>query len=95
METTISCGPQFAENVNISGSKFHNVNLSGSDFDNVNLSNTRFHDISMSNIKVSAVNLGGATFQHLGPPPDKDGNWPRQRPVLFEEAMLCDSVFRW
>jgi hypothetical protein len=32
-------------------------------------------------------------FKHIGPRPDKDGKQERQRPVTFEEGMLCDSVF--
>ena len=93
MESTIKCGKHLAEHANISGSKFHDVNLSGSDFDDVNLSRTRFHDINLSDIQVSAVQIGGATFKHIGSPPDKDGKQARQRPVTFEEAMLCDSTF--
>ncbi len=93
MESTIKCGKHLAENADISGSKFHNVNLSGADFDDVNLSKTRFHNINLSDIQVSAVQIGGATFKHIGPPPDKNGNQARQRPVIFEEAMLCESTF--
>ncbi len=94
MESTIKCGKQLAEHANISGSRFHDVNLSGADFNNVNLSKARFHDIDLSDIEVSAVQIGGATFKHVGPPPDKDGKQARQRPVTFEEAMLCDTTFR-
>jgi len=94
MEPTIKCGKHLAEHANISGSKFHDVNLSGSDFDDVNLSRARFHNINLSDIQVSAVQIGGATFKHIGPPPDKAGKQSRQRPVTFEEAMLCDSTFR-
>lgn len=94
MQPTIKCGKHLAECVDISGSEFHNVNLSGADFDDVNLSNARFHNINLSDIQVSAVQIGGAKFKHIGPPPDKDGKQARQRPVTFEEAMLCDSIFR-
>ena len=94
MQPTIPCGKHLAENADISGSQFHNVNLSGADFDDVNLSKTRFHNINLSDIQVSAAQIGGAKFKHIGPPPDKDGHQPRQRPVTFEEAMLCDSLFR-
>jgi len=94
MESTIKCGKHLAEHANISGSKFHDVNLSGSDFDDVNLSKTRFHNINLSDIQVSAVQIGGATFKHVGPPPDKASKQARQRSVTFEEAMLCDSTFR-
>jgi len=94
MESTIKCGKHLAEHANISGSKFHDVNLSGADFDDVNLSRARFHNINLSDIQVSAAQIGGATFKHIGPPSDKDGKQARQRPVTFEEAMLCDSTFR-
>jgi uncharacterized protein YjbI with pentapeptide repeats len=94
MEPTIKCGKQLAEHADISSSKFHDVNLSGADFDDVNLSRARFHNINLSDIQVSAVQIGGATFKHVGPPPDKDGKQARQRPVTFEEATLCDSTFR-
>jgi len=94
MESTIKCGKHLAEHTDISGSQFHDVNLSGADFNNVNLSKARFHDINLSDIEVSAVQIGGATFKHIGPPPDKDGKQARQRPVTFEEAMLCDATFR-
>jgi len=104
MEPTIKCGQHLAEHADISGSSFHDVNLSkttfhdanmsGADFDDVNLSSARFHNINLSDIRVSAVQIGGATFKHVGPPPDSDGKQQRQRPVVFEEAMLCDSTFR-
>ena len=92
-DATIQCGKQVAEHTNLASSRFHDVNLAGSDFDNVNLSNTRFHNVNLSNITVIAAQMGGAVFKHVGPPPDKDGKQERQRPVRFEEMMLCDSVF--
>jgi len=94
MGSTIKCGKHLAEHANISGSKFHDVNLSRANFDDVNLSKARFHNINLSDMQVSAAQIGGATFKHIGPPPDKDGKQARQRPVTFEEAMLCDSTFR-
>ena len=94
MKSTIKGGKHFAEHVDLSGSRFHHVKLSGADFDDVNLSNARFHNINLSDVKVSAAQMGGGTFKHIGPPPDEDGNQARQRPVTFEEAMLCDSTFR-
>jgi RNA polymerase sigma-70 factor (ECF subfamily) len=94
MEPTIQCGKHLAEHADISGSQFHAVNLSGADFNDVNPSRARFHNINLSDIQVSAVQIGGATFKHVGPPPDKDGRQARQRPVVFEEAMLGDSTFR-
>ena len=94
MEPTIKCGKHLAEHADLSGSRFHDVNLAGAEFDDVNMSKTRFHNINMSDISVTAVQIGGAKFKHIGPPPCKDGGQERQRPVIFEEAMLCDSIFK-
>ena len=94
MEPTIKCGKHLAENADISGSKFHDVNLAGAEFDDVNLGRATFHNINLSDIKVTAANLGGAHFRHIGPMPAPDGTQARQKAVTFEEAMLCDSVFR-
>ncbi len=94
MNPISQCGQYRAENVNLAGSQFHRVNLAGADFDDVNLSKTRFHNINLSDIDVSAVQIGGARFSCIGPPPDQDGHQARQRPVTFQNAMLCDSVFR-
>jgi uncharacterized protein YjbI with pentapeptide repeats len=91
-------------NQNISSSKFNDVNMDGTTFTNVCLSNakfqsinlakSRFHDINFSDVTFTAAQIGGTIFKHIGPPPDKDGKQARQRPVTFEEMMLCDSVFR-
>ncbi|MFH0963163.1 MAG: pentapeptide repeat-containing protein [Planctomycetota bacterium] len=78
----------------IAGSEFEDVNLSEARFTNINLSGSHFHDINFSDVHFSAAQMGGTVFQHIGRPPDKDGKQERQRPVTFEEAMLCDSVFR-
>ncbi len=94
MEPMIKCGKHLAEHANLSGSQFHDVNLAGADFNDVNLSGARFHNINMSDISLTAAQIGGARFKHIGPPPDKDGRQERQRPVTFEEMMLCDSTFR-
>jgi len=94
MEMTIKCGKHLVEHTNLSGSQFHDVNLGGAEFDNVNLSKAKFHNINLSDISVTAVQIGGAKFKYVGPPPDKDGKQERQRPVTFEEMMLCDSTFR-
>jgi uncharacterized protein YjbI with pentapeptide repeats len=79
---------------NIAGSEFEDLNLSGSRFENINLSGTRFHDINFSDVEISAANMGGARFKHLGPPPGKGGTHEKHRPVTFEDAALCDSTFR-
>ena len=94
MEPTIKCGRHLAEHADISGSQFHDVNLGGAEFDNVNLSKARLHNINLSDISLTAAQMGGAKFKHVGPPPDKNGKQERQRPVTFEEMMLCDSNFR-
>jgi uncharacterized protein YjbI with pentapeptide repeats len=84
MKPTITCGKQVAEH----------ANLAGSTFTDVNLSKVRMHDINLSDLDLSAAQIGGAKFKHIGLPPSKEGKQERQRPVLFEEATLCDSTFR-
>jgi len=81
-------------NVDMHGTVFNDVNLAGTSFENINLSKSRFHDINFSDVVFTAAQIGGCHFKHIGLPPDKDGNHPRQRPVTFEEATLCDSLFR-
>jgi uncharacterized protein YjbI with pentapeptide repeats len=76
-------------------SEFEDLNMAGSQFTNINLSKARFHDINFSDVSFTAALIGGTTFKHLGPMPDKDGKQERQRPVTFEEGMLCDSVFHF
>ena len=85
---------QPAAQANLAGTQFSNANMTGTGFDNVNLSNARFHNANLSNATFTAADLGGAVFKHTGPPPDPSGTQPRQRPVRFEEMMLCDSTFR-
>jgi uncharacterized protein YjbI with pentapeptide repeats len=94
MKPTITCGKHLAEHANLAGSVFNDVNLAGATFENVNMSKTRMHDINLSDLDLSAANLGGAHFKHIGPAPDKDGKQARQKAVTFEEAMLCDSTFK-
>ena len=79
---------------NIAGSEFEDLNMAGAQFTNINLSGSQFHDINFSDVRFSAAQMGGTLFKHIGPMPDKDGKQDRQRPVTFEEGMLCDSVFR-
>lgn len=82
------------EHANLAGTRFRNGNLTGAEFDNVNLTNARFHNVNLSNAVITAAQIGGASFKHVGPPPDAEGIQARQRPVRFEEMMLCDSTFR-
>lgn len=83
--------PLNVKNEDVSSSRFDNVNMSKADFENINLSGSRFHDINFSDVHFSAAQMGGTTFKHIGLPP---GSRERQRPVTFEEATLCDSIFR-
>jgi uncharacterized protein YjbI with pentapeptide repeats len=82
------------KNDNIANSEFEDLNMSGSRFTNINLSRSQYHDINFSDVNFTASQIGGAVFKHIGPPPDKNGKQERQKPVMFEEAMLCDSTFR-
>jgi len=90
----ITSGKQITEHADLAGSVFNDVNLAGVAFKNVNLSRAKMHNINLSDLDLSAAQIGGAHFKHIGPPPNKDGKQERQRPVTFEEAMLCDSTFR-
>lgn len=94
LKATITSGKQVALMADIGGSVFREVNLAGSEFENVNMSQAKLHDINLSEISISAANLGGAHFKHIGPAPGPDGKQERQKAVTFEEAMLCDSTFR-
>jgi uncharacterized protein YjbI with pentapeptide repeats len=78
----------------IAGSEFETLNLAGAKFTDINLSGAQFHDINFSDVLFTAAQIGGTTFKHIGPPPDKDGKQARQRPVTFEDMQLGDSLFR-
>jgi len=78
----------------IAGSEFEDLCMTGTQFTNINLSGSKFHDINFSDVLFTAAQIGGTTFKHIGPPPCKDDKQDRQRPVTFEEGMLCDSLFR-
>jgi uncharacterized protein YjbI with pentapeptide repeats len=100
MEQKIQCGKNIAEHVNIEGSEFTDVNLKGAKFDNVDMMGVTFnnicmagvklHDINLSDIEVSAAQMGGAKFRHIGLPPKTPG---KQRPVTFTEMDLNGSTF--
>jgi hypothetical protein len=85
-------GSEF-EDLCMPGTTFTNINLGGAKFEDINLGKAEFHNINFSDGVFAGANIGGALFKHLGTMPDKDGNQERQRPVTFEEAMLCDSTF--
>jgi uncharacterized protein YjbI with pentapeptide repeats len=101
IKNAIKCGRYYAKNVNLAKSRFHNVNLSRTDFNDVNLSKAKFnniclaeakfHDINLSDIKVTAVQMGGASFRHVGLPDKSSG---RQRPLKFAECDLNGSTFK-
>ena len=86
-------GSEF-DDVCMEGTQFTNGNLSKVRFDNINLSHSKFHNINFSDVQFTAAQLGGTVFKHIGARPIEDGSQERQRPVTFEDAMLCDSVFR-
>ena len=93
MEPTIQCGKHLALHAKLTGSRFEDVCLGDAEFDNVSFVRAKLHNINLSDIVVTAAQMGGATFKHIGPPPDENGSQERQRPVTFEEMMLCDSTF--
>lgn len=80
------------KNDSIPDSEFEGLNMAGSRFTNINLSKARFHDINFSDVHFSVAQLGGTVFTDIGMPPHLEHE--RQRPVTFEAATLCDSVFR-
>ena len=94
MKLTITSGKLLAEHADYAESVFTDVNLARAAFENVNLTKVRMHNINLSDLDLSAAQIGGASFKHIGPPPTKDGKQERQRPVTFEEATLCDSTFK-
>ena len=80
-------------NINMTHVRFDDINMMHAKFDDINMSQVDFHDINMSDSTFRGVNLGGAQFKHIGPAPREDGSQDRQKPIVFEEAMLCDSRF--
>jgi len=90
MEPTIKCGKHLALHARLTGSRFEDVCLGGAEFDNVNLAGARFHNINLSDITVTAAQIGGATFRHIGLPTEAEG---KQRPLLFDEADLNGTRF--
>ncbi|MFW5652692.1 MAG: pentapeptide repeat-containing protein [Planctomycetota bacterium] len=88
--STIKCGKHLAEHTNLAGSRFNSVNLESAEFRNVNLANASFHNLNLSGILISAAQLGGALFRHVGLPTGSPG---KQSPVTFEECDLNGSRF--
>ena len=85
MEPTIKCGKHLALHAKLTGSRFEDVCLGDAEFDNVSLVRAKLHNINLSDITVTAAQIGGATFKHIGLPPGSTG---KQRPLRFEEADL-------
>ena len=94
MKLTITSGKLLVEHAKYADSVFTDVDLAGTVFENMNLTKVRMHNINLSDLDLSAAQIGGASFKHIGPPPTNDGKQVRQRPVTFEEATLCDSTFK-
>jgi uncharacterized protein YjbI with pentapeptide repeats len=89
MEPTIQCGRHFALHAKLTGSRFEDVCLGDAEFDNVSLARAKLHNIDLSDITVTAAQIGGASFKHVGLPPGSPG---KQRPLRFEEADLNGST---
>ena len=85
MEPTIQSGKHLALHARLTGSRFEDVCLGDAEFDNVSLVRAKLHNINLSDIIVTAAQIGGATFKHIGLPPGSHG---KQRPLRFEEADL-------
>jgi uncharacterized protein YjbI with pentapeptide repeats len=85
MEPTIQSGKHLALHAKMTGSRFEDVCLGDAEFDNVSLVRAKLHNINLSDITVTAAQIGGATFKHIGLPPGLPG---KQRPLRFEEVDL-------
>lgn len=92
MKPTIESGTHLAESADLSGSHFMDVNLEDAVFENVNLSRAKFHNVNFSDIIVTAAQVGGADFQHVGLPDDPSTRGAKQRPLRFRECDLNDST---
>jgi len=89
MEPTIKCGKHLARHAALTGSRFEDVCLGNAEFDNVSLAGAKLHNINLSDITVTAAQMGGATFKHIGLP---SGSTEKQRPLRFEEADLNGTI---
>ena len=93
MKPTIESGTHLAESADLSGSHFMDVNLEDAVFENVNLSRARFQNINFSDIIVSAGQIGGADFKHIGLPTSAASAEIRQRPLRFDQCDLNGTTF--
>jgi uncharacterized protein YjbI with pentapeptide repeats len=80
-------------NENIAGSEFEDLDMSDSRFADVNLSGRTFHDINLSDAEISATDLDGTLFRHIGPPTPEPWDKSIGCVVRFEEAALTGSSF--
>lgn len=90
MEPTIKCGKHLALHAKLTGSRFEDVCLGDTEFDNVSLVRAKLHNINLSDITVTAAQIGGASFKHIGLPPGSKG---KQHPLRFEDADLNGTTF--
>ena len=81
------------KNENIAGSEFEDIDMSESRFEDINLSGTTFHNINLSDATISATDLDGALFTHIGPPTTEPWDKSIGCVVRFEEAALTGSSF--
>ncbi|WP_099156935.1 pentapeptide repeat-containing protein [Virgibacillus ndiopensis] len=85
------------EMAEISGSKFNHVLAEKLHFHNVNLSGTKITDANLSDLHIEDAQIGGATFRHIGLPPeghpahDSDA---KHRTVTFENCDLNTSTLK-
>lgn len=90
MEPTIKCGKHLALHAKLTGSRFEDVCLGDAEFDDVSLVRAKLRNINFSDITVTAAQIGGASFKHIGLTPGSTG---KQRPLRFEEADLNGTTF--
>lgn len=82
MDATIKSGRHLALHAKLTGSRFMDVCLADAEFDNVSLVRAKLHNINLSDITVTAAQMGGARFKHIGPPQTKTESRNARGPSL-------------
>ena len=103
MAIKIESGRQFAQNIdmtgsrfvsdtedgNLSGVEFEQSNLAFSSFNNINFSQVRFRDCDWTNVAISYIQMGGSHFKQVSVSDGED-----QQGIDFENAHLDDTIFK-
>ncbi|QQL51405.1 pentapeptide repeat-containing protein [Mucilaginibacter ginkgonis] len=85
----------FAQEANLSGSRFHNAMLNDWDLNDVAMCNLKIVNANLSDLEIEGAQMGGAYIHNVGGPPEGhpayDPNF-KQRPVKFEDCNLNNST---